>query len=150
MPCAACPRSSYPDLADLIQTEGAAPLADTEELFRRMVLSICIANVDDHLRNHGFLRTPRGWVLSPAFDLNPVPAEVSPRILSTNISVDEATGSLALARESAPYFGLNAQRSAALIEEVQTAVADWQGIARDFGAPRREIQIMQSAFAVDP
>jgi serine/threonine-protein kinase HipA len=94
--------ASYPDIADLIQTEGSRPAADSEELFRRMVLSICIANVDDHLRNHGFLRSESGWKLSPAYDLNPVPAEVRPRILSTNVSVDDATGSLSLAREAAP------------------------------------------------
>jgi hypothetical protein len=54
-----------------------------------MVFNICIANVDDHLRNHGFLRTNTGWTLSPAYDLNPVPSDVRPRILTTNVTLDE-------------------------------------------------------------
>jgi serine/threonine-protein kinase HipA len=28
-------------------------------------------NTDDHLRNHGFILTKEGWILSPAYDLNP-------------------------------------------------------------------------------
>jgi serine/threonine-protein kinase HipA len=77
-------RASYPELAEILQREGARPKQDSEQLYRRMVFNICIANTDDHLRNHGFLREDGGWVLSPAYDLNPVPADVRPRILGAS------------------------------------------------------------------
>ncbi|MGI8634439.1 MAG: HipA domain-containing protein [Segetibacter sp.] len=32
-----------------------------------------VSNTDDHLRNHGFLLTNNGWILSPAYDVNPEP-----------------------------------------------------------------------------
>ena len=32
-----------------------------------------VRNTDDHLRNHGFLLTEKGWRLSPMFDVNPNP-----------------------------------------------------------------------------
>jgi len=49
--------------------------ADIEELWRRIAFSILITNVDDHLRNHGFLHVDREfWRLSPAFDINRHPS----------------------------------------------------------------------------
>jgi serine/threonine-protein kinase HipA len=64
-----------------------------------------ISNVDDHLRNHGFLWLGKnGWSLSPAYDLNPVPSDIKARVLTTNISLDEATCSLDLLESAAEYF----------------------------------------------
>lgn len=140
-------RASYPEIAEILQREGAHPRSDCEELFRRMVLNISIANVDDHLRNHGFLRERSGWVLSPAYDLNPVPADIRPRIMSTNVTLEDATGSLDAARESATYFGLSGKQCERVIDEVLDAVAGWQSVAQSAGASRAECKRMQSAFA---
>ena len=40
--------ASYAEIAEILQREGSRPRRDSEELFRRMVFNICIANVDDH------------------------------------------------------------------------------------------------------
>ena len=73
-----------------------------EALWRRLVFNILISNTDDHLRNHGFLYTGQtGWRLSPAYDLNPMPVDLKPRVLSTAITEDDATASLPLAIEVA-------------------------------------------------
>jgi len=78
-------RASYPELSDLLSQYGAQARRDTSELFRRMAFNVLVSNVDDHLRNHGFLWLGRGgWTLSPAYDLNPTPADVRPRVLTTN------------------------------------------------------------------
>ena len=50
---------------------GANVNKDLKELWKRIVFSICVSNTDDHLRNHGFILTEKGWILSPAFDINP-------------------------------------------------------------------------------
>jgi serine/threonine-protein kinase HipA len=139
-------RASYPEMAEILQREGSQPRADCEQLFRRMVLNIVIANVDDHLRNHGFLRRASGWTLSPAFDLNPTPADVRPRVLSTNVTLDDATGSLLAAREAATYFGLGSSAADEIIRQVQAGVSRWREVARASGASQRECQRMQSAF----
>jgi serine/threonine-protein kinase HipA len=139
-------RASYPEIADILQREGSRPREDSEELFRRMVFNISIANVDDHLRNHGFLRENTGWTLSPAYDLNPTPADVRPRILTTSVTLDDATGSLDAARASATYFGLSSSRAAKVIDQVSAKVAGWERIARSAGATKRECLRMQSAF----
>ena len=66
------------------------PRQDMHALWRRMVFNVLVSNTDDHLRNHAFLHVPGcGWALSPAYDLNPVPPDVAPRILRTASSEDD-------------------------------------------------------------
>lgn len=95
---------SYLHLAEFIMRYGAVPDADLEELWRRIVFNICISNSDDHLRNHGFLLTPKGWVLPPAFDINPIPSSTG---LSLNISEHSNALELDLVREMAEKFRVN-------------------------------------------
>jgi serine/threonine-protein kinase HipA len=140
-------RGSYPELVDVLTEHGAQAGADAEELYRRMIFNVLISNVDDHLRNHGFLWIGRGgWTLSPAYDLNPTPTDVRQRILTTNISLDEATCDLDLVRSVAEYFGLAAARANAIIKQVATATATWRDVAAACAARPSEIQRMESAF----
>lgn len=68
------PEHCYTEIVDALRRYGHAPIADIEELWRRIAFSILITNVDHHLRNHGFLHVDRGlWQLAPAFDINPFP-----------------------------------------------------------------------------
>ena len=63
---------SYPELVDALTTHGAQAEEDARQLYRRVVFNVLVSNVDDHLRNHGFLWSGQGgWVLTPAYDLNP-------------------------------------------------------------------------------
>jgi serine/threonine-protein kinase HipA len=99
------------------------------------------------MKNHGFLYDgSQGWVLSPAYDLNPTPADISPRILSTAISFDDPTASLETAFEVAEYFDINPNLAREIAAEVGTAVACWRTEARRFGLTPREIERMESAF----
>jgi serine/threonine-protein kinase HipA len=91
---------SYLEFVDVLRRHGASPKEDMRALWRRIVFSIMISNTDDHLRNHGFLYAgPAGWRLSPAYDLNPVPTDIKPRILTTAIDLSDGTASLTLALE---------------------------------------------------
>jgi serine/threonine-protein kinase HipA len=140
-------RGSYPELVDVLTQHGAQAAVDARELYRRMVFNVLISNVDDHLRNHGFLRTGRnGWTLSPAYDLNPTPADVRQRILTTNISLDEGTCDLDLVVSVAGFFGLAAIPAKAIIKEVATATATWREIAAASEARPSDIRRMESAF----
>lgn len=140
-------RGSYPELVDALTRHGAQAREDARELYRRMVLNILISNVDDHLRNHGFLwRGPKGWTLSPIYDLNPTPTDVRPRILTTNISLDEATCDVDLALSSAEYFSLSSKDAKAILKEVAMVTAGWREVATAAGATQREIQRVASAF----
>jgi HipA-like C-terminal domain len=85
------------EIVDALRRHGAVPERDIQALWRRIVFNILISNTDDHLRNHGFLYAGTdGWQLSPAYDLNPVPPEIRPRVPSTAINEDDGTASLDL------------------------------------------------------
>jgi serine/threonine-protein kinase HipA len=138
---------SYLEIVDALRQHGAEPKADMEALWRRLVFNILISNTDDHLRNHGFLYAGReGWRLSPAYDLNPVPTDIKPRILATAINEDDNTASLALALEVAGYFELDAARARKIAAEVGNVVARWRDEAARHGLGKAEIYRMMSAF----
>ncbi len=143
-------RASYPELVDVLTQHGAQAREDARELYRRMVLNVLISNDDDHLRNHGFLWTgPQGWVLSPVYDLNPTPVDVRPRILSTNITLDEATCDLDLVLSSAEYFSLASKDAREIVSGVAKVTEKWRQVAATAGASNAEIQRMASAFEHD-
>jgi serine/threonine-protein kinase HipA len=138
---------SYLEIADAIQQHGASPTEDLHELWRRIVFSILISNTDDHLRNHGFLyEGNQGWRLSPAYDLNPVPIQFRPRILSTLIDEQSGDASLDLALSVAEYFRLTLPQARKIAYEVANAVYGWRREASGAGIAEREIEMVASAF----
>lgn len=140
-------RGSYPEIVDALTLNGAHAREDARELYRRMVLNVLISSVDDHLRNHGFLWVGRqGWALSPVYDLNPTPTDVRPRILTTNISLDESTCDLDLVLSSSEYFGLPLKEARSIAKEVAIAASSWREAAASIGAADAEIRRMASAF----
>lgn len=138
---------SYLELVDILRQHGATPIEDMHALWRRIVFSVLISNTDDHLRNHGFLYVPEsGWSLSPAYDMNPVPIDLKPRVLSTTIDLEDATASYELALSVAPYFELDDNDARAIGAEVAAAVADWRTVAQTLGITAAETERMASAF----
>ncbi len=143
-------RGSYPELVDALSAHGAQAKEDAIQLYRRVAFNVLVSNVDDHLRNHGFLWSGQGgWVLSPAYDLNPTPVDVKARILTTNIDLDEGTCSVELLQDTAEFFGLGARPARAIIREVAEASRTWRTVAEEVGARRAEITRMASAFEHD-
>jgi serine/threonine-protein kinase HipA len=141
---------SYLEFVDILRLHGAEPKEDMHALWRRIVFSILISNTDDHLRNHGFLWSgPAGWKLSPAYDLNPVPLDIRPRILTTAIDLEDGTASLDLAFEVAPYFELDSREAHSIAAQVGRAVAKWRREAARLGLSTSETDRMSSAFEHD-
>jgi serine/threonine-protein kinase HipA len=141
---------SYLEFVDILRQHGAAAKEDMHGLWRRIVFSIMISNTDDHLRNHGFLWAgPAGWRLSPAYDLNPVPTDIKPRVLTTAIDLDDGTASLKLAYDVASYFELNSGEARAIAREVGKAVSSWRKVAAKLELTKAEIDRMASAFDHD-
>jgi serine/threonine-protein kinase HipA len=141
---------SYLEFVDVLRQHGAAPKEDMHALWRRIVFSILISNTDDHLRNHGFLWAgPAGWRLSPAYDLNPVPTDIKPRILTTAIDMEDTTASLKLALGVASYFELGADEARAIASQVGKAVSTWRKAANKLGLTTAELDRMASAFEHD-
>jgi serine/threonine-protein kinase HipA len=140
-------RGSYPEIVDALARHGAQAKTDAQALYRRVAFSVLISNVDDHLRNHGFLWLGKtGWSLSPAYDINPVPADLKARVLTTNIDLDEGTCSVDLLESASEYFGIGLAAARAIIGEVAAVTAAWRETAKQAGARPAEINRMASAF----
>jgi serine/threonine-protein kinase HipA len=139
---------SYLELVDALRRYGAASNEDQQELWRRVLFSVLISNVDDHLRNHGFLydSVKRGWRLSPAYDLNPVPRDVKPAFLSTMIDEQNDSASFDVVLGTAEYYGLGKADTRRIVSQVVAAVSNWRAEAARLGSSRREIDRMASAF----
>jgi serine/threonine-protein kinase HipA len=133
----------YLDIAGIIIKYSTQVEKDLEELWRRMVFNIAVSNCDDHLRNHGFLLSPQGWSLSPAYDMNP---DENGKGLSLNINETDNSLDLALAMEVRGYFRLSEKRALAILDEVQSSVARWRSIAGNCGISRNEQNLMSPAF----
>ena len=135
--------ASYLDMAEFIQYNGAQNKQDLQQLWRRIVFSIAVSNTDDHLRNHGFILTNKGWILSPAFDINP---SVDKDGLALNIDTHNNALDFELAKSVGEYFQLSVAEMNTIITEVKTAVSDWKNIAREIGISRAEQELMSGAF----
>ncbi len=134
---------SYLELLEFIMQNGADVDNDLKKLWSRIVFNVCISNTDDHLRNHGFLLTDSGWILSPAYDINPTPNGTG---LKLNISENDNALDLDLVKEVAPYFRLKEKEVNVIIYTIQQNVAQWEQIARDLGISRNEMEMMRNAF----
>ena len=136
---------SYLDLVGFIKSECANVTANLEELFRRVLFSVCVSNTDDHLRNHGFLYTESGWTLSPAFDIN---ANETGTGLKLNIDEEDNSLDIDLVLSAAPYYLLSGKRSEEIKEEVIKAVSNWRIMAAKYKVSNAETERKKRAFRV--
>ena len=138
--------SSYVEIASAIEAEGAAPHDDLRELWSRMVFNICVYNVDDHLRNHGFLRETLGWRLSPVYDLETFHPGEKPPMLHTCIIDEESVLNVNTALEVAEFFRLRASEAKERLSEIRKAVSYWREEALRVNARSVEIAVMEEAY----
>lgn len=135
--------ASYLDLVECIQTKGANIKENLAQLWRRIIFNMAISNTDDHLRNHGFILTKKGWFLSPAYDLNP---SIDKDGLALNIDLENNDLDFDLAKSVGEYFRLTSKEMDQMIDEVTAVVRNWPAIAKKIGIPRAEQELMASAF----
>jgi serine/threonine-protein kinase HipA len=134
---------SYLELVDLIITHGANVKDDLMQLWKRIVFSICVSNVDDHLRNHGFLLTSKGWVLSPAYDINP---DESGNGLKLNIDETDNSLDISLALDVSDYFRIKRNEAEKIVKEIMNVVKNWKDIAIHYKISKSEQELKSRAF----
>ena len=134
---------SYLELAEWIMANCDNTDYNLEQLWRRIVFNIAVSNCDDHLRNHGFILTMRGWQLSPAYDINP---DENGMGLKLNISENDNSLDFDLALSVASYFGLDNKKAKEILNEIKSIVSGWRKIASKHGISRAEQDKMSRAF----
>ena len=140
----------YTDIVDAMRAHGGTAeqfLREVHELFMRLLFTILVSNNDDHLKNHGFLHAgENGWMLSPAFDINPQPYRH--RRLETGISPLSGTvASIEAAIEAAPLFEIdeNIARNTAFLMATQIS-EEWRKRCLDAGMTSGDCKVYSPAF----
>lgn len=136
-------QASYLDIAEFISNHGANIETNLHQLWRRIIFNIAISNTDDHLRNHGFILTKEGWILSPAYDLNP---SIDKDGLALNIDTDNNELDFDLAKSVGEYFRLNNNQMEEIIQQVLGVTNKWKTMANEIGISRSEQELMRKAF----
>lgn len=134
---------SYLDLVEFLMQNGANIDEDLVKLWTRVVFNMCVSNTDDHLRNHGFILTDGGWVLSPAYDINPIEGGNG---LKLNVDSEDNSQNLELALSVAPYFRLKPDEAQLIIDNILNVISNWQILAKKIGISRVEIERMSACF----
>lgn len=137
--------ASYLELAQFLTEQGSNTKQDLEQLWRRIIFNIAISNTDDHLRNHGFIYHNGGWILSPAYDLNPTTPATG---LHLNITDDDNRLDYELAMSVIDFFQLKKSTAEAIKTDVLSSVGEWKAIATTMGISRGEQQLLAAAFNV--
>lgn len=137
-------RTSYLDIASFIKSHGASPKRDLNELWKRIVFNMAVSNTDDHLRNHGFILSKNGWVLSPLYDVNP---NIYGENLSLCVSENDSAISFELALSVAEYFDISGSEAISYVDKVKSTVeTEWREIASKYKLGRSAISVMEPAF----
>ena len=127
--------NGYLDIVDFILHGCTDVRQNLRELYRRVAFNVMFGNTDDHFRNHGFLLTPKGWTLSPAYDINP---GAKPHQCLLIDSYTEQSDINALLSASENYM-LERQEAAEIIEGVRAAIKDWRMIATELQIPIKQL-----------
>ncbi|MBO4606321.1 MAG: HipA domain-containing protein, partial [Prevotella sp.] len=129
----------YLDIVDAIVQKCTNVDVNLEELYRRVAFNICVGNSDDHFRNHGFLLTPKGWTLAPAYDLNPTTSEYQGLLIDANSN----EASLERLKGACNDYFISQEKASQIIKQVKTAVRSWRAVANHLQIPTSE----QNRFA---
>lgn len=138
-------RVSYREFTDTIADLCVDSATELREMYTRVALTVLINNVDDHWRNHGFLRVDGRWMLSPVFDINPSRTSL---VRSRAISDDDDPFDRDIAHlfDIASAFRLGAREGALIIDRVADVVETWPDIAAELAIPTGQQEEMAAVF----
>ena len=136
--------ASYLNIVSFIKAYGASPMNDLRELWKRIVFNMAVSNTDDHLRNHGFLLSERGWILSPMFDVNP---NIYGNALALNINEYDNVIDFKTAADTAEYYNIKPADAQDIISNIKKTITEkWRTLAAGYGLNANAINRMESAF----
>ena len=134
--------NGYLDIVDFILQNCTDVNRNLQELFRRVAFNICIANSDDHFRNHGFLLTQKGWTLSPAYDINPSLNQYQSLLISDSSSKAD----LNILLDACEKYMLTKDVAKQIISEVTKVINEWTSLATKLGIAKREMELFGTIF----
>ena len=131
--------NGYLDIVDFILQNCCDVENNLRQLYRRVAFNIAIGNTDDHFRNHGFLLTPKGWTLSPAYDLNPTTNEYQSLLINSSTNKSDLDFLLGSSEE----YMIGKDEASKIIQEVTNAIKGWRRMAVSLGIAKREMELLE-------
>lgn len=131
--------NGYLDIVDFILQNCCDVENNLRQLYLRVAFNIAIGNTDDHFRNHGFLLTPKGWTLSPAYDLNPTTNEYQSLLINSSTNKSD----LNLLLGSSEEYMIGKDEATKIIGEVTNAIKGWRRMAASLGIAKREMELLE-------
>ena len=131
--------NGYLDIVDFILQSCCDVENNLRQLYRRVAFNIAIGNTDDHFRNHGFLLTPKGWTLSPAYDLNPTSNEYQSLLINSSTNKSD----LNILLGSSEEYMIGKDEATKIIGEVTNAIKGWRRMAASLGIAKREMELLE-------
>jgi len=129
------------------------PMADIEQLFRRMVFNIVARNQDDHVKNIGFLMARSGtWSLAPAFDVTYSCQPDGQWTSSHQMTLNGKRNDFVLADfdACAKAASLKRGRTKTILMEVCETVRRWRNYADEVGVSPAERGAIQNMLCLGP
>ena len=123
--------NGYLDIVDFILHACTDVRKNLRELYRRVAFNVLFGNTDDHFRNHGFLLTPKGWTLSPAYDINPGAKTHQCLLIDSYTELSDIN----ILLSACENYMLEMQEAAEIVEDVRAAIKDWRRIATQLQIP---------------
>lgn len=130
--------NGYLDIVDFILQNCCDVEDNLRQLYRRVAFNIAIGNTDDHFRNHGFLLTPKGWTLSPAYDLNPTSNGYQSLLINSSTNKSD----LNILLGSSEEYMIGKDEATKIIGEVTNAIKGWRRMAASLGIAKREMELL--------
>ncbi|MBP3248717.1 MAG: HipA domain-containing protein [Prevotella sp.] len=128
--------NGYLDIVDFILQGCVDVQQNLRELYRRVAFNVMFGNTDDHFRNYGFLLTPKGWTLSPAYDINPGTKLHQCLLIDQYTEQSDAN---TLLHASGSYM-FEQQEASEIIDQVRTAIKDWRATATELQVPLKILE----------
>ena len=140
--CDAKTGNGYLDIVDFILQNCCDVEENLRQLYRRVAFNIVTGNSDDHFRNHGFLLTPKGWTLSPAYDMNPTLNEYQALLINSTTN----RADLRVLLDSSEEYMIGKEEAGRIIDEVKAGVKHWKSIAIRLGIAKREMDVFEQVY----
>jgi serine/threonine-protein kinase HipA len=121
--------------------------ADVAAAFRLMAFNILAHNRDDHVKNFAFMLNPRDeWRLAPAYDLTFAHGPGGEHTMT--IAGEGRAPNRAHIFRVAEGAGIGKRQANTIIDEVATAIADWQRFADEAGVRSDTAKTIKNAHRI--
>jgi serine/threonine-protein kinase HipA len=134
--------NGYLDIVDFIVRNCTNVQQNLHELYRRVAFNVLFGNTDDHFRNHGFLLTPKGWTLSPAYDINPSTKTHQCLLINENTELSDINA----LQDSCESYMLSREDASDIIHEVTGVIRNWEKVATENQIPVRILEQYQDRW----